>query len=145
VALLAGCGAHTTAHGPAPAWRANAVGVVQQLREDADVATTGAMTPRSAARRLAAISDLYALLVVYDDLGACSAMAARAGAPLAIEHALALPCPHLERAAALFTRAIANADARALVQATREVLRAEPLLVRALAEVGGRQTVRGEK
>ena len=129
-----------------PAWHANAVGVVRQLREDVAVAKSGGTTRRAAARELADTSDVYALLVVYDDLGGCSAMAAKAGAPASVERALAVPCPALERAAALFTRATANGDAGALVRATQEVLRAEPLLVRALATVRRRQPgSRGEK
>jgi hypothetical protein len=145
-ALAGGCGAHATAPQPASAWRPNAVGVLRQLRADVAVAKTGGTTRAAAAQRLAATSDLYALLVVYDDLGGCSAMAAKAGAPVAVEHVLALPCPPLERAAALFTQATSGGDAQKLVEATNDVLRAEPLLVRALSEIARAQPgARGEK
>lgn len=146
VALAAGCGGRETEHRPVATWRANAVGVIHQLRDDVAVAKTGGTTRRAAAHRLAETSDLYALLVVYDDLAGCSAMAAKTGAPPAVERALAVPCPQLERAATLFTRATTHGDAHALVRATSEVVRAGPLLVRALADVERAQPgARGEK
>jgi len=51
-----------------------------------------------------------------------------------VERSLAGACTLLQRAALLFTQAVARHDARALLSATRTTLRASPLLVHARTE-----------
>ena len=97
-------------------WHDNAVGLVAQLR--ADVASVRAVPVSSN------LSDRYALLVAYADMGGCSAMTSATGAPPGPQRVLARTCPHLERASALFTQG-------ALRRAAREASLAEPALVRA--------------
>lgn len=135
ILFAAGCGGKDVARdaaAPAQPWQANARGVLVQLRLDVSAAEAGgATTRREAARALADTSELYGLLVAYSDLGGCRRMAAGAGAPPPVARALALPCGHLQRAAALFARAAAGSDPEALVEAAREVRLAQPQLVEA--------------
>jgi hypothetical protein len=112
-------------------WHANAAGFVAQLRDDIATARTVAPTLPEAARALASTSDLFALLIAYSDLAGCSAMASATAAPPNAVRELSAPCPLLERAAGLFTRAQARHDPALLLAATRIASRAEPLLVRA--------------
>jgi hypothetical protein len=82
---------------------------------------------------------VYILLVAYGDFGDCNHELAAAGTPS--EHGRVLAalilaaCRPLERAAALFTRAMQRNDATALLAATRASATAAPILVRALAEL----------
>jgi hypothetical protein len=119
--LLTACGA-----GRSPVdrtWRQNAAGLVAQLR--ADVATVQSV-PGSQD-----FGAQYALLVAYADMGGCSTMAAATGAPPALQRVLERTCPHLERAAALFTNAETHARPATLRRAAREAALAQPALVRA--------------
>ena len=116
-------------------WRANARGALIQLKQDVDATGVGGTTRRDAARALANTSDLFGLLIAYSDLGGCRAMIAATAAPPPIAAQIARPCAHLQRAAALFTRATVHTDAGALVRAGREARRAEPELVHALVVV----------
>ncbi|HZQ15825.1 MAG TPA: hypothetical protein VFA82_03540 [Gaiellaceae bacterium] len=130
--LAAGCGGATSPR-DATAWRANASGVLLQLRDDVAQAAVAGQTVGEARRALRDESDLFALVIVYSDLGGCRAMVRNAGAPARVEAALALPCPVLERAAATFSHAVARSDADALLRAGREARDAQRLIVRALA------------
>jgi hypothetical protein len=116
-------------------WRANARGALIQLKQDVDATGVGGTTRADAARALANTSDLFGLLVAYSDLGGCRAMIAATAAPAPLAAQLARPCNHLQRAAALFTRATVHSDANALVRAGQEARRAEPELVHALVVV----------
>jgi hypothetical protein len=120
--LCAGCGGGATPPSERT-WRANAVGLVAQLR--GDVASVAQVRPSQRS------SALYALLVAYADMGGCSEMVVATGAPTAAVSSLARACPPLERAAALFTRAESHADTAELALAAREAQRAQPQLVRA--------------
>ena len=116
-------------------WRANAAGALAQLQKDVTAIDIGGTTGAEAARALADTSDLFALLVAYTDLGGCRAMIAATTAPPPVAVQLARPCVHLQRAAALFSRATVRADPGALVRAGGEARRAEPELVHALVIV----------
>jgi hypothetical protein len=139
-AVLAACG---SGHGP-PArpveseWAANAAGVIEQLRADAVAASDGD-TVRSARAALRDESRLYGLVVAYTDFGGCRHMAGTIGETPAgfgvTATALADACVDLQRAAALFTRAAAHTDPRALVAAARAVRAAEPFLLRAALQL----------
>jgi hypothetical protein len=118
--VCAGCGGGATS---SRTWHANAVGLVAQLRTDVDTVRAVPVSSN--------LSDRYALLVAYADMGGCSAMTASTGAPPRVRRVLARACPHLERAAALFTRG-------ALRSAAREAARAEPALVSARASLSAR-------
>jgi hypothetical protein len=120
--LCAGCGTRATPPSERT-WRANAVGLVAQLR--ADVAAVEQIPPSQES------SALYGLLVAYADMGGCSKMVASTGAPPAAVSSMSRACPSLERAAALFTRAESHADSKDLERAAREAQRAQPQLVRA--------------
>ncbi len=120
--LCAGCGSGATPPSERT-WRANAVGLVAQLR--GDVASVAEVRPSQQS------SALYALLVAYSDMGGCSEMVAATGAPTAAVSSLARACPPLERAAVLFTRAESHADTAELARAASEAQRAQPQLVRA--------------
>jgi hypothetical protein len=136
VACAAGCGGGSSpAAAPSTAWRANARQVVQQLNVDIAAATIGGDTPRAAAKALADVSDLYALLVAYSDLGGCRAMVNAAAPPPRVVAALEPACTHLQRAAALFARAAQGTHPEALVRAAREARLAQPELVRAMAAI----------
>lgn len=125
---VAGCGGGSATRA---AWHANARQVVAQLRFDATVADDGGPTRAGAARQLANTSELFGLLLAYTELASCNGMVVSTLAPPRIERTLAAPCGHLQHAAALFTQANAHNDPSALLQATREVARAEPQLVAA--------------
>ena len=129
----AGCGGRVAAPPPTPErlWRANLASVVRQLRVDVSEAALGGTTRTDAARALADTSDLYALLTAYSDLGGCRAMVAATDAPPRATEPFQAACGHLERASHFFSRAATGDDATALLRATAEVRRAEPLLVRA--------------
>jgi hypothetical protein len=62
-------------------------------------------------------------------------MVSAAAPPARVARAFAPACDHLQRAAALFSRATQNSDAGALVRATRETGLAQPSLVRAMLAI----------
>jgi len=131
--LCAACGSGQAKNAAANReWHANATGALTQLQQDIAATALGGTTRAEAARALANTSDLFGLLVAYSDLGGCGQIIAAVAAPAAIAAELARPCGHLERAAALFSRATVNSDPDALVRAGREARRAEPQLVHAL-------------
>jgi hypothetical protein len=132
----AGCGGQTGTTSQSTAqWRANAMGALSQLRHDVSLTSIGSGSLGDANRALHDDSDLYALLVVYTDLGGCSHIMSELGAPARIGRILARACPGLERAAASFSFATQSGDAAALLRAARQAHRAEPLLVAALVAV----------
>jgi hypothetical protein len=118
--VCAGCSGGSTSN---RTWHDNAVGLVAQLRSDVATVRDVPVSPN--------ISDRYALLVAYADMGGCSAMTSATGAPPSVQRVLARACPHLVRASALFTRG-------ALRRAAREASLAEPALVRARAALAPR-------
>ena len=133
VFVLAGCGSE----GPAPPdreWRANAQGVVQQLRQD--VVSVAAFDRAPAARvALHDDSQLYGLLVAYTDFGGCAHMVAALGVEppqfVRVRRLLATACGHLRIADSNFTRAVARGDPWLLVRATSAAARALAPLERA--------------
>jgi hypothetical protein len=133
---VAGCGATRPAARAVPTdWQANTRQLVQQLRVDIATAGVGGTNEVAAAKALRNISDLYALLVAYSDLGGCRQMVSSAGAPARVVNLLAPACRHLERASALFARATQRSDPAALVRASHEIGLAEPALVRAMLAI----------
>ena len=139
VCAACGSGQASTSKAAAREWRANAAGALGQLQQDVSAAAIGGTTRADAARALADTSDVFGLLVAYSDFGGCRAMIVATTAPPPVVQRLAQPCAHLERAARLFTRAMASSDPATLVRAGHEVRLAEPQLVRALADVHGRK------
>jgi hypothetical protein len=135
-ALCAGCGSGASQAPTVVDWRPNTRQVVEQLRVDIAAAEVGGTTRAAAARALANVSDLYALLVAYSDLGGCRAMVAAAGPPPRVARPLHRACTHLQRAAALFARAAQGPDPAALTQARRETGLAQPQLVRTMLAIG---------
>jgi hypothetical protein len=134
--VCAACGSGQATTAPASReWRANAAGALTQLQQDVAATDVGGTTRADAAGALADTSDLFGLLVAYSDLGGCRQMIAATTAPAAVASQISRPCAHLERAAALFSRATVRSDPDALVRAGREARRAEPELVHALAVV----------
>lgn len=131
--LCAACGA-APATQPSPAWRSNAAELLTQLR--GDIASVQSVEPSR--RAFTDAGDLYVLLVAYSDLAGCTSMAGQTAAPAAAIRELARPCPHLERAAALFTQAEAESDARLLARASHEASLAGPALIRVGAALGAR-------
>jgi hypothetical protein len=132
VAVVAGCGGRSS--GSAREWRANAHGVVQQLR--ADVVDVSSFDHVAVAR--AAMHDdsqLYGLLVAYSDLGGCVHEVGALGEPppglAAGARALRRACAPLALAARLFTHAMTRGRPASLVAATRASLRGGALLDRA--------------
>jgi hypothetical protein len=139
VCAACGGGQAGTSTAAAREWRSNALGALTQLQQDVTATSVGGTTRADAAHALADTSDLFGLLVAYSDLGGCRAMIAATTAPPLEAVKLARPCRHLQRAAALFTRATARSDPDALVRAGREARLAEPQLVRALADLHRRR------
>ena len=129
----AACGGQHAKAVARPGWRASAATALRQLQSDVAAAEVGGTTKASAAHALRSFSDLYALSFAFADLAGCRSMVAVADPPRNVASLLERPCAHLERAAALFTRAVSKSQPAALVRATQEVQRAEPSLVRALA------------
>jgi hypothetical protein len=132
--VAAGCGTPPSAprtESSAREWVDNARGVVQQLRNDI-LAVSGFDDVAAARRGLDDESQLYGLLVAYTDFGGCRHMAAAVGveppgrAP--VVRLLHRVCARLQRADALFTRAVARKAPRLLVGATRQAVAAVPLL-----------------
>jgi len=145
-AALAACALFTGRGGSPPArvspaheFAANAADLISQLHDDVTVSGATAVSLTSAQRALDDSSDLYVMLVAYNDFGSCSAMVRNAGTADArfgrVEASLGSACGFLERAARLFADAATRSDARALVRAARTTLQASPLLYRAQVEL----------
>jgi hypothetical protein len=136
---LAGCASARGKHVPPVAaereWVANTSGVIDQLNEDVSVVAPAGRGLPAARRALRDESDLFALLVAYTDFGGCGNMVAAAGeAPprfRRVASALEPACRHFSDAAALFTRAASDNDARALLRASQQVRLAAAALYRA--------------
>jgi hypothetical protein len=134
------CGA-TTRPPAEREWITNARGVVEQLR--GDVGAVSAYGRVDVARAgLRNQSQLFGLLVSYTDLGGCRHMVAAAGAEppgdTRAVHLMQLACRHLQRADALFTRAVAREAPRVLAAASREAIAALPQLIAAALELAHR-------
>jgi hypothetical protein len=136
---LAACGGGGSSAASARQYTANAAGLIDQLHEDLVVGSQQAAGLDAARRALHSNSDLYALLMAYDDFGSCRTMVRNVGAAgrrfARVEAALTSACRYLERASDLFTAATTRSDPVALVAASRTTLRASPLLFRAKAEL----------
>lgn len=144
-ALLGGCGS-TDAVPPPPAhsaaehaWIANADSLVGVLDSDVLLSTAGGGNLASARRALRDDSAVYTMLVAYELFGDCGSALANAGTPSGratrADDALIAACARLERASALFQRAMTRRDAGALLEASRTVLRAVPDLSLARADL----------
>jgi hypothetical protein len=152
VLLLAACGG-SPASKPPPAlsereWVDSAGRFVEELENAILLTTHGGSDLRSARRALADDSDLYAMLVAYDDLGGCKrTLLLNVGAPPVafrdVESTLATACRRFQRAAALFSRAVKSSDPAVLLAATRLALGASPLLYDAKARLQGSTSNRG--
>jgi hypothetical protein len=101
------------------------------------MSAAGGSNLASARRAVRDDNSVYLLLVAYGDFGDCNRELAAAGTPSAharkIAAVILTACRPLERASALFTRAMQRNDARALLAATRTSATAAPILVEALA------------
>ena len=101
------------------------------------MSAAGGSNLASARHAVADADAVYVLLVAYGDFGDCNRELAAAGIPSRRGRAAAAlvveACKPLQRASALFTRAMQLNDPRALLAATRTSATAAPLLVRALA------------
>jgi hypothetical protein len=141
--LAAGCGAQPAPRTESPSreWVANARGVVQQLRGDI-LAVSGFDDVSAARRGLRDDSQMYGLLVAYTDFGGCRHMAAAVGVEprgrARVVRLIHRACARLERADALFTRAVARKAPRLLVGATRQAVAAVPALDAATVELAQR-------
>ena len=120
--LCAGCGSAVTPP-TERTWRANAVGLIGQLRGDVAVVEQVAPSQNPSA--------LYALLVAYSDMAGCSTMTVATGAPPTVVRPVARACPRLERAAALFTQGERTSDLASLRLAARVASTADGQLARA--------------
>ena len=138
---LAACGstAHTSAtRADAPAWPSNLAILSAQLQSDVAVPAVAGDTAAAAKAALESDSDLYGLLVAYDDFGVCRGMVAATAADVRaarVTTALTSACRHLQRASSLFTRATTKGEPAALLAAGLEARRASPWLVRASLEL----------
>jgi hypothetical protein len=143
---LAGCGHARESRPPVVSdrqWRANAAVIVRQLQADIAGTQVSGATVEAARGALLHESSLYGLLVSYSDFAGCREMVAAAGSlpktAVGVDRLLTTGCRHLERASALFTRAVRRDDGAILLAAGRESSRALPFLVRASAALRGRR------
>jgi hypothetical protein len=142
VAFLSGCGSdgHPAATTTSPAadreWIDNAARLVQQLQQDITLSAGGGANLATARRAVNDPDTIYLLLVAYGDFADCNREVAAAGIPGPRARKAAslviTACRPLQRAAALFARAMQRNDPRVLLTATRTSAEAAPLLVRAL-------------
>jgi hypothetical protein len=137
VIVVAGCGggpSSTSRTTPTEReWVDSAVRFVDDLNAAVLLSAHGGSDLASARRALGDDSDLYAMLVAYNDFGGCrQTLVLSVGVPPArlrkVESTLAAACRRFERAAALFTRAVKRSDPAVLLAATRLALHAAPLL-----------------
>ena len=130
---LVGCGSHAATPTDRE-WRANAQGVVQQLRRDV-VSVAGFDRTPVARAALHDDSQLYGLLVSYTDFGGCSHMVAALGVEPphfgTVRRLLAAACSRLRTADAFFTRAVARSEPQLLVRATGAAVKSLAPLERA--------------
>jgi hypothetical protein len=110
------------------AWIGRVDGFARDVRANVDLAASGGDDVPTARRALHDLSDLYATLVAYTYFGGCSETLRNLGAPsprlAASERALEGACREFERASSLFSRAVRDDDAAALVAASRASLAA---------------------
>ena len=141
IVVLAGCGSGVS-RTTAPEWTRNAGGVVSQLRADI-VELSGADSRPVARRALRDDSQLYGLLVAFSDVAGCNHMVGALGtAPPGRARVVALlgeACAHLSESAALFTKAVAQKNARLLVAAAVDALAALAPIDRADLRLRARQ------
>jgi hypothetical protein len=146
VCVLAACSTSAPpaprAHSPAELqWLDNASRLIGTLEDDVLLSAHGGANLASARRALGDQSDLYTMLVAYTLFGGCSRALANVGVPSArvsrLVDTLAAACRRLERASALFERAVKRNDPSILLTATRVVLETEPLLDEAKAQLSG--------
>jgi len=141
VAALAACGGSGTRAPTAGErqWLDNGARLIDGLLEDVRLSSAGGTEVADARRALHSDSQLYAMLVAYTAFGGCRGMLARVGEAepglRPVERRIAAACVRVERAAALFERAVSSLDPRTLVEATRTAAQAFPLLLRARAEL----------
>jgi len=145
-ASLSACGAVTHAAPAPPAhseleriWMDNARRFVQGLATDLGLVECGGPTLASARAAMADENDVYTLLVAYGLFGDCRQELTNVGRPSVRERRalsiLADACGKLERASALFQRAMTRHEPKALLEATAASLAAGPVLSRARAEL----------
>ncbi len=129
VLVCAACGAEASPPGDQE-WTANARGAIVQLRDDVLIAS--GIDPRLALRD---DSSLYGALVVFTDFGGCRHMVAALGSVpprfSRVDAELARSCTELQRAGALFTRAVKRSSVELLGAAIDVAQRALPTLDRA--------------
>ena len=140
-ALLAGCGSgsHSSASSPRPSlergWLGAARQLVSTLEKDVLLSAYGGANVATARRALSDSSDLYAMVIAYTDFGGCGKVVDSFGHPGPADEAsiaaIASACAQLQRAAAIFRRAMVGNSPKILLAATRASLAAEPLLLRA--------------
>ena len=146
VFALAGCGSASSPRAPAPeasvaaaVWSSSVGGFIENLDENVLLSTSGGDTLAAARSALHDESDVYGMLVAYTAFGGCRQTLVNLGAPPAslrsVQSTLAAAGRRLERASALFARAVQRSDARALLEATRTTLKVAPLLSRARIEL----------
>jgi len=139
--VAAGCGGG----GPGPEelaqrqFAANAAGLIGQLHDDLAVSEAEGSTLATARRTLHNRSDLLATFVAFIDFGSCREMVHNAGTPTGklrrVQATLRSACRLLEKSSLLFTTAEVHSDPAALLEATRQILKAAPLLYRAEVEL----------
>ena len=145
IALLAGCG--SASHAPPSShrtalqryWLANTRELIATLERDVLLSAHGGANVATARRALSNSSDLFGMVIAYTYFAGCHKLLRSFGPPgLADEPALVAlgsACTQAEEAARLFRLAMKRNDPRILLSATRAALAAEPLLVRAKAEL----------
>jgi hypothetical protein len=137
-AACLGCGTTRAAPGERE-WIANTRGIIRQLQVDlGELSDAG--TVADAGKTLTDESRLYAALVVYTDFGGCRHMVAALGTTPArfrrVDLELNRACTSLQRSSALFTKAVADHDARVLAAAARSAHRAAGPLLRGELALG---------
>jgi hypothetical protein len=139
LALLAGCGSSDSLSVGERQYAANAAGLIDQLHGDL-IASSAAVGEIGDARRLLGrTSDLYVLLMTFDDFDGCSTMLRNVGDPgrrfSRVHATLASACHDLEGGSRLFTTAANGSDPAALLAAQDTSRLASPLLYRAELEL----------
>lgn len=120
-------------------WIDNTRALIRTLRSDILLSASGGANLATARRALSDQSAVYTMLVAYSLFGDCGHSLAGAGLPSrrteATARTLASACRRLERASALFQKAMTRRDPAALLEATRTAEDATPLLVGASSEL----------
>jgi hypothetical protein len=141
--LVVGCGSGSDARTPSsrPSLEPGLLGAARQLvstlQKDVLLSVYGGANVATARRAVLNSSDLYAMVLAYTDFGGCGKVVKSFGQPGPAARpaiaAIGSACTQLERAAAIFRRAMKSNSPQVLVAATRASLAAEPLLLRAKA------------